>query len=343
MPQNFLTKFAYFFYALGVNLRLALYRAKILKTYQLNAPVISVGNITFGGTGKTPCAAYIANYLCSEGFNVAILSRGYKRESKGRVEVSNGSEILCGPNISGDEPHLLAQQCPGVRVVVDADRYAAGKWLESQTKIDVFILDDGYQHLRLHRDLNLLLMDATTDFDSVLNFREPLEAMDRADAVIITRASQLSDREYFLRKVQKYCQPKTPIFFADHQITGFRSLTEIGRKVPASSVNYFAVAAVSGIGNPERFEFDLKNLGMKIVKHFIFEDHHRYTQNDLENIFQQTAELGGEAIVTTEKDAANFQSQILSELKIPIYAAQLEFECTEDQELKRRLLDVLAP
>ncbi len=343
MPQNFLTKFAYFFYALGVYLRLALYRAKILKTYQLNTPVISVGNITFGGTGKTPCAAYIANYLCSEGFNVAILSRGYKRESKGRVEVSNGSEILCGPNISGDEPYLLAQQCPGVRVVVDADRYAAGKWLESQTKIDVFILDDGYQHIRLYRDLNLLLIDATTDFNSVLNFREPLEAMDRADAVIITRASQLSDREDFLRKIQPYCQPKTPIFFADHQITGFRSLTEIGRTVPASSLNYLAVAAVSGIGNPERFELDLKNLGMKIIKHFTFEDHHRYTQNDLENIFQQTAVLGGEAIVTTEKDAANFQSQFLSELKMPIYAAQLEFKCNENQELKRLLIDALVP
>ncbi len=341
MQQNFLTQLAHFFYALGVSLRLVLYRANLFKTYQLNAPVISVGNITFGGTGKTPCAAYIANYLCSEGLKVAILSRGYKRESKGRVEVSNGNEILCHPNISGDEPYLLAQQCPGVRVVVQADRYAAGKWLESQTKIDVFVLDDGYQHIRLKRDLNLLLLDATTDLDLVLNFREPLEAMDRADAVIITRASQLAAREDFRRNIEKYCQPNVPIFFADHRITGFRSITEIGRNIPGSSLNFFPVAALSGLGNPQRFALDLKNLGLNIVQHFVFGDHHRYTQNDLENIFRQAKAVGAEAIITTEKDAANIDLNFIQECKLPVYTAQLAFDCTEDQELKRLLLQTI--
>ncbi len=321
-----------------MKIRLALYRAKFFKTHQLNAPVISVGNITFGGTGKTPCAAFIANFLHAEGFNVAILSRGYNRESKGRIEVSNGKEILCSPNLSGDEPYLLAQQCPGVRVVVDADRYAAGKWLESQTKIDAFILDDGYQHIRLQRDLNLLLVDATTNFDSSINFRDPLQEMKRADAVMITRSSQLSVREPLVRSIQKYCQPEIPIFFADHKITSVRLLAENTNKMAVSSLTSLSIVALSGIGNPARLELDLKNHGLKIIRHYIFEDHHRYTKTDLESLFQQSIELGAEAIITTEKDATNIDPKFRQDFKLPIYVAQLDFSCTEIEELKQLLL-----
>ena len=324
-----------------MKIRLALYRAKFFKIYQLNAPVISVGNITFGGTGKTPCAAFIANFLNAEGLQVAILSRGYKRESKGRVEVSNGKEILCSPNISGDEPYLLAQQCPGVRVVVDADRYAAGKWLESQTKIDVFILDDGYQHIRLQRDLNLLLVDAATNFAPSLNFRDPLEEMKRADAVIITRSAQLSAREPFAQSIQGYCQPEIPIFFADHKITGVRLLAENTRKIDISSLKPFSIVAFSGIGNPQRLELDLKNQGLKILRHYIFEDHHRYVKSDLESLFVQAKDLGAEALITTEKDAANIEDKFIQNFKLPIYVAQLEFSCDEIEEFKQLLLQTI--
>src|SRR5215475_1234637 len=152
-------------YELGVRARAAFYENNLLETRSLNAPVISVGNLTVGGSGKTPCVAFLARFLRDEGFEVAVLSRGYKRESRGRVEVSNGREILCGPNESGDEPFLLAKLCPGARVVVDRDRYAGGKWLEDRVRISVFILDDGYQHLRLARDLNLLLIDGSEPLD----------------------------------------------------------------------------------------------------------------------------------------------------------------------------------
>ncbi len=321
-----------------MKIRLALYRAKFFKIHQLKAPVISVGNITFGGTGKTPCAAFIANFLRDEGLSVAILSRGYKRASKGRVEVSNGKEILCNPNISGDEPYLLAQQCPGVRVVVDADRYAAGKWLEAQTKIDAFILDDGYQHIRLQRDLNLLLVDAATNFASSLNFRDPLEEMKRADAVILTRSAQLAERAPFVKFVQEYCQPGIPVFFADHKITGVRLLAENANKTDISSLKPLSIIAFSGIGNPQRLELDLKNSGLKIVRHFIFADHHRYTQSDLDSLFQQSKDLGAEAIITTEKDAANIDAKLIQDCKLPIYVAQLEFSCDEIEKLKQLLL-----
>ncbi|HMX29346.1 MAG TPA: tetraacyldisaccharide 4'-kinase, partial [Blastocatellia bacterium] len=126
-------------YELIVRARMVAYRRGLLKTHKLRAPVISVGNLSVGGTGKTPCAAFIANYLRDAGHQVAILSRGYKRETKGRVEVSNGKEILCSAREAGDEPFLLANACPGVRVVVDQDRYAAGTWLEARAPISVFI------------------------------------------------------------------------------------------------------------------------------------------------------------------------------------------------------------
>ncbi|HYE73677.1 MAG TPA: tetraacyldisaccharide 4'-kinase, partial [Blastocatellia bacterium] len=120
-------------YEQGVRTRLALYQNRILKSAKLQAPVISVGNITHGGTGKTPCVAFIAQFLKAEGHNIAILSRGYKRKSSGRVEVSNGQLILCSAQAAGDEPYLLAMKCPGVRVVVDKHRAKAGRWLEAQT------------------------------------------------------------------------------------------------------------------------------------------------------------------------------------------------------------------
>src|SRR5262249_43850492 len=186
-------------YELGVRARVALYDNNLLETRSLNTPVISVGNLTVGGAGKTPCVAFLARFLRDEGHEVAILSRGYKRESRGRVEVSNGREILYGPNESGDEPFLLANLCPGARVVVDRDRYAAGRWLEESAQVSVFILDDGYQHLRLARDLNLLLIDASEPLDQAKmvpfgRLREPLAAMRRAHAVIVTRTDLPLDR-----------------------------------------------------------------------------------------------------------------------------------------------------
>jgi tetraacyldisaccharide 4'-kinase len=340
VQENLLKQIAYPFYAAGVNLRLALYRRNYFKTYRLKTPVISVGNISFGGTGKTPCAAYIANYLHSEGLKVSILSRGYKRESKGILEVSDGQKILCPPNISGDEPYILAEQCPGVRVIVDADRYSAGLAIEQQHDIDVFILDDGYQHIQLHRDLNLLLLDATQKLSWKTNFREPLHAMDRADAVIVTRSSQLTNRDLLRSTIEKYCCPKTPIFFADHEISGFRSFFEVGKNVAKSVLKSTSIVTLSCIGNPERFQFDIEKLGMNILKNFVYADHHRYSQSDLAFVMQEAKNLGAEAIISTEKDAVNISPEIIPEQKIPMYIAQLNFKCEDPMELKSLLLSV---
>ncbi|MGE0131594.1 MAG: tetraacyldisaccharide 4'-kinase [Blastocatellales bacterium] len=329
-------------YQLGVRTRIALYENNLFKTRRLNAPVISVGNLTVGGAGKTPCVAFLARYLRDEGCDVAILSRGYKRESEGRVEVSDGKEILCEPNESGDEPYLLAKSCPGVRVVVDRDRYAAGGWLEERAAISVFILDDGYQHLRLARDLNLLLIDATEPLDQAKmipfgRLREPLTAMRRADAMIVTRSDQPFDRRSFENTIRKFARAGTPVFYAHHKMKNLIRLDD-GKVVGFADFRGKKIAAVSGIARPDRFVADLEQMGMNIALRRDFEDHHRYTREELSEIIERALEAGAEAIITTEKDAANLPAGLAGSSALPIFAARIEFGCERESELKDLVL-----
>lgn len=335
MFRTLLTSTASRLYAAGVRWRLQRYRSGRLKIHRLNTPVISIGNLTVGGTGKTPCTALIANFLKEDGLTVAILSRGYKRESKGLIEVSNGNEILCDARQAGDEPYLLAQLCPGVRVVVNANRYEAGKWLESQIKIDVFLLDDGYQHFQLHRDLNLLLLDSESPMGNgqllpsgIL--REPSSEIGRADLVMATRAER-ANRDALHALVGSF-NPAAPLFFAQHAIVGFKLLNA------ASPLEYFEqqkVAAFSGIAQPQRFFANLQQQQLRLVHQASFPDHHRYVIAELTAFFQQAVAQQATAIITTEKDAANLPAEVLTHVGLPIYTAQLQLKIENEAEFKR--------
>jgi tetraacyldisaccharide 4'-kinase len=332
-------------YELAVRARILAYKLGLLKTRCLNVPVISVGNLTVGGTGKTPCVAFIASMLRDAGHQVAILSRGYRRQTSGCVEVSDGKQILCSPAESGDEPFLLAQTCPGVRVVVDQDRYAAGRWLESQAQISIFVLDDAYQHLMLKRDLNLLLIDATEPLkqSAMVPFgrlREPLAELRRADAFIITRSDQKFDRSELVETIEKHSQPNAPIFFAHHEMTGLRRLGGEGSINLLSEFAGKKIAAVSGIAKPDRFNDDLKKAGMHIALRRDFPDHHRYSTDELAEIIGSAQTAKAEAIIVTEKDAANLPHEFLLQFLLPVYVAQIEFRCAEAGKLKELLLDL---
>ncbi|MBO0722334.1 MAG: tetraacyldisaccharide 4'-kinase [Blastocatellia bacterium] len=329
-------------YEMAVRARLVLYHTGILKTYQLKSPVLSVGNLTVGGTGKTPCVAFLAGFLRQEGHHVAILSRGYRRRSKGLIEVSNGEKILCGPPAAGDEPYLLARECPGVRVVVDSDRYAAGRWLAERSPVTVFILDDGFQHLRLARDLNLALIDATEPLERLLpagRLREPVSGLRRADAVIVTRCDGQVDRSALERRILAFA--RIPIFYAYHEMTKMRRLAD-GEKIKATSLAERRVAAFSGIARPERFIADLTELGIEIVERFEFPDHHHYQEDEFKRIIKSAREAAVDAVVTTEKDAANLKQLEPFQSDIPIYAAQIEFRCENMEELKRFILSKIS-
>ena len=325
-------------YELGVRARSALYENGLFETRRLNTPVISVGNLTVGGAGKTPCVAFLARFLRDEGYEVAILSRGYKRESRGRVEVSDGRRILSGPNEAGDEPFLLAKSCPGARVVVDRDRYEAGRWLEARSRISVFILDDGYQHLRLARDLNLLLIDASEPLDRAKmipfgRLREPITAMGRADAVIVTRSDQPFDRRALENAIRKFARAEAPVFYASHKMTELIRLDGAGGAGPDDFAGK-RVAAMSGVARPDRFVSDLERLGMEIALRRDFDDHHRYTRDELSEIVERAREARAEAIITTEKDAANLPASLAGTLTLPIFAARIEFACENEEALK---------
>lgn len=330
-------------YELGVRTRIALYESGYLHPSHLPRPVISVGNLTVGGTGKTPFVSFLARYLKDEGHEVAILSRGYARRSKGLVEVSNTERVLASPEEAGDEPFLLARSCPGVRVVVSNDRLIAGNWVMRQRSATIFLLDDGFQHLGLERDLNLALLDAgdLAGLERMVPFgrlREPLTSLRRADAVVVTRADEPFDQNALRVLVEKHTRERTPVFYAYHDLTVLRRLDMAEESRRPSSFARCKVAVMSGIGRPQRFVADLEHYGMRLVYQRAFPDHHRYSPEDFREVVRGARDAGAEAIVMTEKDAVNLPAELISPSPPPLYAALIEFRCEEEVALKSAVL-----
>src|SRR5262245_26339450 len=270
-------------YELAVRLRVAAYETDYLKKKRLSATVISVGNLTLGGTGKTPMVEYIARYLKSEDHSVSILTRGYGRTSSDR-KVLNAfpnkptSEKIGSYREVGDEPFMLAHALPDVPIIVDKSRYEAGLWAQQQFGSDVFVLDDAYQHLKLARDLNILLIDATDPFGGFEmppfgRLREPLYGIKRADAVIVTRADRPFDQGQTQAILKYYCGDDVPVMHFYSTITALRHLAS-GEIYEASNFAGWGVAVACGIANPHAFTEDILQVGISIVSESFFADHH---------------------------------------------------------------------
>ena len=329
-------------YELGVRTRIALYEAGYRKPARLHTPVVSIGNLTVGGTGKTPFAIWLANYLMSEGYNPAILSRGYRRDSRGIIEVSNTTEVLATPGEAGDEPYLIAHACPGVRVVVSEDRAAAGKWLEDRFQLSALILDDGFQHLGLERLLNFALIDATNPSgdDAIFplgRLREPLTSLRRADAVVVTRADRAFDQKAIEEMRGRYCRNGVPVFYAYHDVTDLVQL-DGGAEMRPVDLGQQPVAALSGVARPEIFLDDLRHYGARIVLHREFRDHHKYSDQEFRSFESDAANAGAHLIVTTEKDAINLSGTAVSLSRLPVYASRIAFRCEDEAALRSLIL-----
>jgi tetraacyldisaccharide 4'-kinase len=289
-------------YALVLRLRALGYRLGLLRSYRLPCPVISVGNLTLGGTGKTPMVARLATEMIGRGRRVAVLSRGYGGTANGELRiVSDGSRILLSAEESGDEPYLLARKVPGLMVVIGADRYRAGLLALGELKPDIFILDDGFQHLRLHRDLNLLLLDASNPFATGATLpagllREPRSAAGRADLVIYTRSSEGGKRPDLFPG--KHC------LWTKHHLSGILPLAGGGGGLcPFESLQTSRVLAFSGIADPESFFASLEARGVGVVTTIAFPDHSRYGEAEIAAILRLKKASGSTVLVTTEKDA----------------------------------------
>jgi tetraacyldisaccharide 4'-kinase len=328
-------------YEMGVRLRVSAYETEYLRPKRLGATVISVGNITVGGTGKTPLVEYIARYLRRESHAVAILTRGYGRATSGRLVLNRpGVKDAGSYKDYGDEPLMLARALPDVPVVIDKRRHEAGLWAERELGSEVLILDDGYQHLGLARDLNILLIDATDPFGGfemapLGRLREPLYGIRRADAVIITRADNAFDQGQTLAIIKYFCGEKVPVLYFASPLSALRHL-ESGETYDTKHFAGWNAAVMCGIGNPEAFAEGVLRVGMNIVSESFFRDHHPFTQGDLDRVSGAAREAGADLIVTTEKDAVRFEG--LKQADVPFYAAKLEILSDDEVRLKSLLL-----
>ncbi len=286
-----------------MDLRNLLYDRGIFKTHRLPIPVISIGNLTVGGTGKTPLTITIARGLQTRhpDLQTGILSRGYKRTRSDAWIVSDGEKILMGVEESGDEPQLMARRLPGIKVFVGANRVRIARQALDRFPLDVLILDDAYQHRRIHRDVDILLVDGQRGFEGgrVLPagpLREFPRNVKRASCLVIT---QYNDR--IPPDVSRFCPPSTPLFKTRLTLSG---ITEgiSGVPCPPEKLRNQLVWAVCGIARPESFLDTLADLGVRIAGVTPFPDHYAYTRRDLDQIARQALERSVHAIITTEKD-----------------------------------------
>jgi tetraacyldisaccharide 4'-kinase len=309
-----------FFYALIMRLRSAAYASGIFPVRRLARPVISVGNITAGGTGKTPTVALLARYFMARGKRVVVLSRGYGGTLAGKIRiVSDGKTLLATAAEAGDEPYLLAASIPGLMVMVGADRYRAGRLAEERLNPDIFILDDGFQHLRLHRDLNILLLDSRKPFNNGNTFpagllRESKSALERADLVIFTRCTD-GNQLQFAQAVQK------PFCLAVHALTGIVPIPD-GPVEPFTALAGKSAMAFAGIADPASFFDALEGEGVQLVTTLAFADHVRYAEEQIAALCRLKDASCSACLITTEKDAVKL-APYLDRLG-PVYAAVLE-------------------
>jgi len=312
-------------YRIGVRLRTRLYERGILATRHLTCTVIAVGNLTAGGTGKTPMAMYIAQLIKRLGKRVVVISRGYRgsAEQRGGV-VSDGRQILMSPAEAGDEPYMMAQKLGSIPVMVGRSRYMSGMQAVRKFQAEVVILDDAFQHIQLHRNLNLLLLDAKDPFGNGFllprgKLREPVAAVNRADAIVYTRSDGML----------KWTHPENgflktkPVFKSIHRPMLYKvipagakeskELPYVLTPISNDAVGGFTVYAFAGIANNAEFKQTIESLGMQVYGFRSFSDHHMYSERELEQIASEMQLSGAQWLITTEKD----YYRIHTRLKLP--------------------------
>ena len=331
-----------FLYGGVVNLRHLLYRQRILRAQHLGCLVVVVGNLTVGGTGKTPVVEKLARTLQGKGRKVAILSRGYKSRKEPVLKkwlrmllhkppaaprvVSDGATVLHDSEVAGDEPYMLAKNLPGVVVVTDKDRVKAGLYAIRRFGVDTLILDDGFQYFQLQDHLQLLLVDKTNPFGngSLLPrgiLREPLAQMKRASYVFLTKSEEPAD-EALLATLRRY-RPEKEWIECSHRPRHLRRVNG-AEEQPLSFLKGKRVGALSGIATPESFEGFLTALGVAGIRPFRFLDHHRFTATELNKVVAEANEDALDCLVTTEKDAVRISPSF--DPGLPMYFLRVEIQ-----------------
>ncbi len=337
VPLYWLLRCVSVFYALIQRIRAAGYASGVFHSGKLDCRVISVGNLTLGGTGKTPTVLAIAETLQQNGYRPAILSRGYGGDpGLGVNVVSDGSQVLLSAAEAGDEPVMMARRLNNVPVLTGKSRYRSGRFALDNFQIDTLILDDGFQHLPLKRDLNIVLCDAQRPFGIAEIFpagelREPVDAIQRADMICLTRYSEdLNGSEVFNPKNV----PVIKTALKSDSLWDLKTETQ----VDVSALHGKKVGAFCGIGKPDPFFETVKGLGVDLVWRQAFPDHFDYFDFDFSIVEQQARKAGAEFLITTEKDAVKLSAEKFS---LPLYSLRVTLDIVEgrDEWLKSILPD----
>jgi tetraacyldisaccharide 4'-kinase len=338
-----------FIYLAIVQVRLYLYRNRILKEHRLGCLVISIGNLTVGGTGKTPVVEKFARALQRGGRKVAILSRGYKSIDKRRKKswlerlidqntpdpprvVSDGKNVLLDSATAGDEPYMLASNLRGVAVVVDKDRVKAGLHAIKELDVDTLLLDDGLQYLHLKHRLDIVLVDRQAPFgnEHLLprgTLREPPRNIRRASYILITKCNGESN-DALIQRIRRFNRTAEIIECAHRPL--YLQHVYRDERLPLDYLQDLYIASLCGIAAPESFESGLRSLGAKIELSRHFADHHRYSEKELRTFLQRCVKRDVHAIITTEKDAVRLPK--IDPLPVPIYYLRVEIEILTGHE-----------
>lgn len=331
--------------------RLWLYDKGIMRRSSLGCLVVSIGNLTCGGTGKTPVVEVFSKTLAKKGRKVAILSRGYKSRDRTFLEklmafsaskenkvppriVSDGENLLLNPATAGDEPYMLASNLKDVVVLVDKDRVKAGRYAISEFESDILILDDGFQYLHLKPHVNIVLVDSTLPFHNhhVLPrglLREPIKNLRRADYVFLTKSNGGNHIRH-LKKFVEHHNRNAEIIECCHKPQYLESVFERGDRLQLTELKKKNIAALSGIAVPESFEKFLRDYGAKIVHSKGFADHHNYTQQEILDFLVEAKKAKATMVITTEKDAVRIP--LLSRRDIEFYFLRVETDIISGHE-----------
>jgi tetraacyldisaccharide 4'-kinase len=319
-----------------VGVRNLLYRRGSLPVHRLSVPVLSVGNLTVGGTGKTSFVAYLARKLAESGRRVAVASRGYGGAPHPTpLVVSDGTGPLVSAELAGDEPVLLSRLLPSVVVIVCQDRSAAGRLATERFGSDLILLDDGYQHRRLARDLDLLLVDAGEGFGNGRMLpcgplREPLRELARCDALVVTgSAGQFQEGIQRVRKVLSDRGFSQPVFHCERRFDGFFRL-DSDEWIASTALKGKKVLAFSGIAHPGDFESDLRALGVNLVDSVRFRDHQKFGSRELAQVAESVKRERPDFLITTEKDRARLGTL---RLPAPAYVLRIRMAPLEEDAL----------
>ena len=324
---RFSLRFVSVAYRIAVFVRNIGYSKRIIPCHKTSVPVISVGNITTGGTGKTPLVIWLCKMLQAKSIPCAVLTRGYKAQD---------AEIT-------DEPAILARSCPNTRVVINPDRVAGAAKAVSEYGAKVLIMDDGFQHRRLHRDLDIVAIDATCPFGfghmlPAGLLREPKNAIKRAQAVIITRYDQSSTEktDKLVAEIRKIA-PDITIAKAVHRHTSAKIMK--GRDISIEELKGLDIFAFCGVGNPDAFLANLQSYGFKVKGSKIFNDHHDFTEEDMAMIYDQAKKVDANLILSTEKDWVKTALLVRDRFDIDFAFLTLELDFIEGTDKIEALID----